>query len=75
ICEGRGVKFPPATRPHAASVLEGARKVAVGSRVPYGVYESDTGMNHLDPLFAATDHNTATRSLAEFLRTESSAAH
>lgn len=50
------------------TVLEGARKVAAGSRVSYGVYESDNGMNHLDPLFAATGHNTATHSLAEFLR-------
>jgi hypothetical protein len=48
--------------------VSAARKVVAGSRVPYAVYESDEGMNHLDPLFAATERNTATRSLAAFLR-------
>ncbi|QYX78694.1 alpha/beta hydrolase [Streptomyces akebiae] len=50
------------------TVVEGARRVVAESRVPYAAYESDDGMNHLDPLFAATAHNTATRTLAEFLR-------
>ncbi|MPY64504.1 alpha/beta fold hydrolase [Streptomyces spongiae] len=49
------------------TIVTAARKVVSGSRVPYAVYESDEGMNHLDPLFAATDHNTATHSLAAFL--------
>ncbi|MFF4507113.1 alpha/beta hydrolase [Streptomyces sp. NPDC001401] len=78
LYHGAGIDVPLyafATSYSKGTVLEGARKVAVGSRVPYGVYESDNGMNHLDPLFAATDHNTATRSLAEFLRTESSTHH
>lgn len=50
------------------TVVSAARKVVSGSRVPYAVYESDEGMNHLDPLFAATERNAATRSLAAFLR-------
>ena len=49
------------------TVLEAARKVAANSRVPYGVYESDSGMNHLDPQFAATAHNAATHTLTGFL--------
>ncbi|MBZ3906580.1 alpha/beta fold hydrolase [Streptomyces griseiscabiei] len=50
------------------TVVESARRVVAESRVPYAVHASDEGMNHLDPLFAATEHNTATRTLAEFLR-------
>ncbi|WP_033318789.1 alpha/beta hydrolase [Streptomyces yerevanensis] len=49
------------------TVLEAARKVEADSRVPYGLYESDNGMNHLDPLFAAPAHNTMTHTLAGFL--------
>ncbi|MEE1758098.1 alpha/beta hydrolase [Streptomyces sp. SP18BB07] len=49
------------------TVVEGARRVAAEARVPYAVYESDDSMNHLDPLFAATAHNTATHTLTEFL--------
>lgn len=49
------------------TVVESARRVVAESRIPYAAYESDEGMNHLDPLFAATAHNTATRTLAEFL--------
>ncbi|WP_371578673.1 alpha/beta hydrolase [Streptomyces sp. NBC_01314] len=49
------------------TVVESARRVVAESHVPYAAYESDEGMNHLDPLFAATPHNTATHTLAEFL--------
>jgi hypothetical protein len=41
--------------------------VVAGSRIPYAAYETDNGMNHLDPLFAAPAHNTLTRTLAKFL--------
>ncbi|WP_264300179.1 alpha/beta hydrolase [Streptomyces phaeolivaceus] len=57
------------------TVVESARRVVAESRIPYGVYETDEGMNHLDPLFAATEHNTATRTLAEFLRRVVGAGH
>ncbi|MFF6781148.1 alpha/beta hydrolase [Streptomyces sp. NPDC012510] len=50
------------------TVVEAARRVTAESRIPYAVYETDETMNHLDPLFAATAHNTATRTLAEFVR-------
>lgn len=49
------------------TIEEAARLVVAGSRIPYAMYETDTGMNHLDPLFAAPAHNTLTRTLAEFL--------
>ncbi|MBE4767664.1 alpha/beta hydrolase [Streptomyces sp. AMCC400023] len=49
------------------TVVESARRVVAESRVPYAAYASDEGMNHLDPLFAATPHNTATRTLGEFV--------
>lgn len=49
------------------TVLEGARRVVAESRIPYAAYESDEGMNHLDPLFAAKEENAVTRTLAEFL--------
>ncbi|MGW0822822.1 alpha/beta hydrolase [Streptomyces sp. NPDC002845] len=44
-----------------------AREVVADSRIPYAAYETDEGMNHLDPLFAAPSHNTLTRTLAPFL--------
>ncbi|WP_405608236.1 alpha/beta hydrolase [Streptomyces sp. NBC_00076] len=49
------------------TIVSAAREVAANSRVPYGRYETDNGMNHLDPLFAAPSHNTLTRTLAPFL--------
>ncbi|MEU6225328.1 alpha/beta hydrolase [Streptomyces sp. NPDC047042] len=49
------------------TIEESARKVVSNSRIPYATYETDTGMNHLDPLFAAPAHNTLTRTLAGFL--------
>ncbi|KPI05878.1 hypothetical protein OK074_4368 [Actinobacteria bacterium OK074] len=49
------------------TVLDSARRLVANSRIPYGTYASDDGMNHLDPLFAAPDRNTATRSLTDFL--------
>jgi hypothetical protein len=49
------------------TVVTGARNAVAGSRIPSAAYETDDGMNHLDPLFAATAHNTATRTLAAFL--------
>jgi hypothetical protein len=53
---------------YAKGTIEAAaRTVVANSRIPYATYESDTGMNHLDPLFAAPAHNTLTRTLAEFL--------
>ncbi|WP_055525561.1 alpha/beta hydrolase [Streptomyces graminilatus] len=50
------------------TIEEAARTVVADSRIPYAVYETDTGMNHLDPLFAAPARNTLTRTLSEFLR-------
>ncbi|MPY44264.1 lysophospholipase [Streptomyces phyllanthi] len=49
------------------TVLTAAGRVAAASRVPYATYESDEGMNHLDPLFAGPDGNTMTRTLSAFL--------
>ncbi|MGW3651625.1 alpha/beta hydrolase [Streptomyces sp. NPDC000878] len=49
------------------TVEEAARRVVSNSRIPYGVYETDEGMNHLDPLFAPPAHNTLTGTLAKFL--------
>ncbi|MER5428423.1 alpha/beta fold hydrolase [Streptomyces sp. NPDC002588] len=49
------------------TVVSAAREVVAGSRIPYATYETDGGMNHLDPLFAAPAHNTLTRTLAPFL--------
>jgi dienelactone hydrolase len=49
------------------TIVSAAREVVANSRVPYGVYETDNGMNHLDPLFAAPSHNTLTRTLVPFL--------
>ncbi|MER6157825.1 alpha/beta fold hydrolase [Streptomyces sp. NPDC001868] len=49
------------------TVVDSARRVVAESRIPYAVYETDEGMNHLDPLFASTERNTATRTLADFL--------
>ena len=49
------------------TVLTSARWVVANSRIPHATYAADDGMNHLDPLFAATQHNTATRTLAPFL--------
>ena len=50
------------------TVEEAARRVVSNSRIPYGVYETDEGMNHLDPLFATPANNTLTHTLAAFLR-------
>lgn len=49
------------------TIVSAARRVVADSRIPYAVYETDEGMNHLDPLFAAPPHNTLTRTLAPFL--------
>ncbi|MEU2281130.1 alpha/beta fold hydrolase [Streptomyces sp. NPDC013178] len=49
------------------TIASAAREVVAASRVPYAVYETDSGMNHLDPLFAAASHNTLTGTLAPFL--------
>jgi dienelactone hydrolase len=49
------------------TIVSAAREVVDASRIPRAVYESDTGMNHLDPLFAAKPHNTLTRTLPAFL--------
>jgi len=49
------------------TVVSAAREVVADSRIPYGVYETDNGMNHLDPLFAAPPHNTLTSTLVPFL--------
>ncbi|MFF3333846.1 alpha/beta hydrolase [Streptomyces sp. NPDC002888] len=49
------------------TIVSAAREVVANSRIPYGTYETDNGMNHLDPLFAAPAHNTLTRTLAPFL--------
>lgn len=49
------------------TIEEAARTVVADSRIPYATYETDNGMNHLDPLFAAPAHNTLTRTLAVFL--------
>ncbi|WP_405535020.1 alpha/beta hydrolase [Streptomyces sp. NBC_00075] len=50
------------------TVEEAARRVVSNSRIPYATYETDTGMNHLDPLFATPSDNTLTHTLARFLR-------
>ncbi|MPY55901.1 alpha/beta hydrolase [Streptomyces spongiae] len=55
------------TSAYGGAALAAAREVVAGSRIPYGVYDSDESMNHLDPLFATTAHNSATRTLAAFL--------
>ncbi|MEU0424700.1 hypothetical protein ABZ235_13955 [Streptomyces canus] len=49
------------------TIVSAAREVVADSRIPYATYETDNGMNHLDPLFAAPQHNTFTRTLAPFL--------
>lgn len=49
------------------TIVSSAREVVANSRIPYGRYETDKGMNHLDPLFAAARHNTLTHTLAPFL--------
>ncbi|MEU3338075.1 alpha/beta fold hydrolase [Streptomyces sp. NPDC006668] len=49
------------------TVASAAREVVSDSRIPYARYASDTGMNHLDPLFAATVRNTLTHTLTPFL--------
>ncbi|WP_327320101.1 alpha/beta hydrolase [Streptomyces sp. NBC_01235] len=49
------------------TIVSAAREVVANSRIPYGSYATDDGMNHLDPLFADTPHNTLTRTLAPFL--------
>ncbi|MFE9442098.1 alpha/beta hydrolase [Streptomyces sp. NPDC006602] len=49
------------------TIVSSAREVVANSRIPYGRYETDAGMNHLDPLFAAARHNTLTHTLAPFL--------
>ncbi|MER6129987.1 hypothetical protein ABT173_47030 [Streptomyces sp. NPDC001795] len=47
--------------------MSAAREVVANSRISYAAYETDNGMNHLDPVFAAEPHNTLTRTLAPFL--------
>ncbi|MEU1183260.1 alpha/beta hydrolase [Streptomyces sp. NPDC005820] len=49
------------------TIESAAREVVANSRIPYAVYETDNGMNHLDPLFAAPERNTLTASLPSFL--------
>ncbi|KOU76227.1 Tat pathway signal sequence domain protein [Streptomyces sp. MMG1533] len=49
------------------TIVSSARQVVANSHIPYGRYEADDGMNHLDPLFAAARHNTLTHTLAPFL--------
>lgn len=49
------------------TIVSAAREVVADSRIPYGTYATDDGMNHLDPLFADTAHNTLTHTLAPFL--------
>lgn len=49
------------------TIVSAAREVVATSRIPYARYETDSGMNHLDPLFATPSHNTFTRTLAPFL--------
>ncbi|MGW2378885.1 alpha/beta hydrolase [Streptomyces sp. NPDC001658] len=49
------------------TIVSAAREVVANSRIPYGAYETDNGMNHLDPLFAAPSQNALTRTLVPFL--------
>ncbi|MFJ9102277.1 alpha/beta hydrolase [Streptomyces sp. NPDC102405] len=49
------------------TIVSAAGEVVADSRIPYATYGTDNGMNHLDPLFAAPQHNTFTRTLAPFL--------
>jgi hypothetical protein len=49
------------------TIASAARRVVDDSRIPRAVYETDNGMNHLDPLFAAASHTPLTPTLAAFL--------
>ncbi|MFD4508570.1 alpha/beta hydrolase [Streptomyces sp. NPDC058457] len=49
------------------TIESAARDVVANSRIPYAAYETDNGMNHLDPLFAAPERNTLTTSLPSFI--------
>ncbi|WP_405718593.1 alpha/beta hydrolase [Streptomyces sp. NBC_01537] len=49
------------------TIAAAARQVVNDSRIPRALYETDNGMNHLDPLFAAASHNPLTPTLAAFL--------
>ncbi|MEU6353892.1 alpha/beta fold hydrolase [Streptomyces sp. NPDC047072] len=49
------------------TIESAAREVVANSRIPYATYETDDGMNHLDPLFAAAGQNTLTRTLVPFM--------
>lgn len=56
-----------ATSTSNGTVLSSAEWVVANSRIPSASYATDDGMDHLDPLFAATDKNTATQTMTEFL--------
>ncbi|QNP73022.1 alpha/beta hydrolase [Streptomyces roseirectus] len=56
------------TSAYQGTAVTAAQKLASASRVPFTSFQTDTTMNHLDPLFAATAKNTATQSLATFVR-------
>jgi hypothetical protein len=46
------------------TIASAARRVVDDSRIRRAVYETDNGMNHLDPLFAAASHTPLTPTLA-----------
>jgi len=56
------------TSAYKGTAVQSAQKLATQSRVPFTSFATDTTMNHLDPLFAQTSKNTATQSLAAFVR-------
>jgi len=56
------------TSAYKGTAVTAAQKLAAQSRIPFTSFETDTTMNHLDPLFAQTSKNTATRSLAAFVK-------
>ncbi|WP_202919286.1 hypothetical protein [Saccharothrix deserti] len=49
------------------TVVSSTKWVVANSRVPSATYQTDNGMNHLDPLFASTSSNTFTHTVVPFL--------
>ncbi|PWG12320.1 alpha/beta hydrolase [Streptomyces sp. V2] len=56
------------TSAYKGTALTAAHKLATQSRIPSTTFQTDEGMNHLDPLFASPEKNTATQSLAAFTK-------
>ncbi|WP_075738444.1 alpha/beta hydrolase [Streptomyces acidiscabies] len=56
------------TSAYKGTAVTAAQKLAAQSRIPSTTFQTDTAMNHLDPLFASTEKNTATQSLSAFVQ-------